>query len=221
MGRTSDGTLRDPDALGLFEKPPGLRLHGTYLTVQVLVLVLFLVAALRFADLSWAVLVPYLAWFTAFVALAVIDYRERRLPDRIVLPAFAIGLVLVVVVSVALGNAAAIRYALIGAGVYFGFLFVLHMIYPGFAGFGDVKMALAVGSAIGWVPGLYSGSYVDSVILVFYAVLASFVCSSIIGIGLIAARGLRTARSQRIGLGPWLVAGAVLVIAFSAALVGS
>jgi leader peptidase (prepilin peptidase)/N-methyltransferase len=126
----------------------------------------------------------------------------------------------VVVVSVAIGNGASIRYALLGSAAYFGFLLVLHLIYPGFAGFGDVKLALSIGMAVGWVPGLYTSEYIEVVVLVLYAALVSFVLSSIIGLGLISFRGLTAARRQRIGLGPWLVAGAVVVIFFSRALVG-
>ena len=54
-------------------------------------------------------------------------------------------------ISVVDGDAELIRYALVGARVYFGFLLVAHLISPRGMGFGDVKLAAVMGLYVGWL----------------------------------------------------------------------
>lgn len=78
-------------------------------------------------------------------ALIRFDLRERRLPNRIVLPAIAAGLV-----AVSLGwlfTGASPTGALVSGAAYFVFLLVLGL--TGGMGMGDVKLAAALGIAAG------------------------------------------------------------------------
>ena len=108
-------------------------------------------AALRFDEADIGVLAGFLLLFGVLAAMSVIDIECYRLPDRIVLPTLAVSLPLVVVVSVLADDASRIRYALAGGALYFGFLFVAHLISPRGMGFGDVKLAALMGLYVGWL----------------------------------------------------------------------
>lgn len=88
--------------------------------------------------------VPAAATVGALVPAAVVDVGERRLPDRLV--AFG-GLVLLVATittgTVATGSSIAGVVALAGP------ILVLHLVSPAAMGFGDVKLAVVLGAAIG------------------------------------------------------------------------
>jgi leader peptidase (prepilin peptidase)/N-methyltransferase len=79
----------------------------------------------------------------ALVAIAVVDLRERRVPNRIVLPAAAVVL--------ALRTAAdpSPQWALAALGG-FAFLLVPALVYPAGLGMGDVKLMLLLGAMLGW-----------------------------------------------------------------------
>ncbi|MBD0328510.1 MAG: prepilin peptidase [Thermoleophilia bacterium] len=126
------------------------------------------------------------------VVLSLIDLRERRLPNRIVLPSAAA----VLAAQIALEPGRALEWTLAALGAAL-FLFVPILVYPAGMGMGDVKLALLLGAALGTavVPALVIG------------LLASFV----VGVGLIAARGLR-ARKAYIPFGPFLAFGAITAL---------
>jgi leader peptidase (prepilin peptidase) / N-methyltransferase len=187
---------------------PHLTLTRSYLVVQLAVTGLFAAAAVRFADTGTLVLIGYLAFFTAAVALCAIDLDAFRLPDAIVGGALVVALPVVTLASVLGDSAERIRYALIGGAFYFGFLFVAHLVSPRGMGFGDVKLAALLGLHIGWL----ATSGVTAVVLVLYAMLAGFLVGSAVGIVLFAFRG----KSKHYPFGPFLIGGAIAVIAFSA-----
>jgi leader peptidase (prepilin peptidase)/N-methyltransferase len=216
MGRTSDGELRDPDALSLFAELPGLRFDGRYRWILVSVLALYVGTAIRFGDEPLIIVMPYLIWWCGLTALVATDMAWQRLPDRIVLPTLVVGLLGVVVASIVASNAVSIRYAVLGGAGYFGVLLVFHLIYPGFAAFGDVKTGAIVGMAAGWV----ATSYGEVAGLVFWAILLAYVCSAILGVALvIVGGGISAARRRRIGMGPWMVLACFVVVMFSTSLV--
>jgi leader peptidase (prepilin peptidase)/N-methyltransferase len=156
-------------------------------------------------------LVGYLFFFAMLLTLSVIDVELFRLPDLIVLPSLVISLVLVVVVSLVDDSPEQIRYALVGGGLYFGFLFLAHLIYPRGMGFGDVKLAAVMGLYVGWL----GTNYPAAIGLVLWAMLIGFVAGSIIGIVLLAIRR----RSKQIPFGPFLALGAVVAVLLSSGLV--
>jgi leader peptidase (prepilin peptidase)/N-methyltransferase len=78
----------------------------------------------------------------AILAIAAVDLRERRVPNRIVLPAAAAVLVLHT-----LGNRSP-EWAIAAAAAFAGML-VPALVYPAGLGMGDVKLALLLGAMLG------------------------------------------------------------------------
>lgn len=201
---------RVPDRLPL--RPlPGVRLEGRYLWVHVLMVALFALAALRFADASIGALAAYLLLFGMLVTVSVIDIELFRLPDRIVLPTLGISVVLIPAVSLIEGAPEQIGHALAGAALYFGFLLLAHLVYPRGMGFGDVKLAAVMGLYVGWL----GDSTLSAVALVLWAMLLGFIAGSIVGMVMLAVRR----RSQPIPFGPFLALGTIVAVLASSALV--
>jgi leader peptidase (prepilin peptidase) / N-methyltransferase len=202
---------RVPDRRSLFDPFPALRLHGKYLVVHLLMLAMFVMAAFRFDDAPVGVLAGFLLLFGMLVTVSVIDIELFRLPDRIVLPTLLASIVLVVAVSLLHDASDSIRFALAGAGIYFGFLLVAHLIYPRGMGFGDVKLAAVMGLYVGWL----GSSYATALALVLWAMLIGFVGGSVIGVVMLILRK----RSTPIPFGPFLALGAIAVALLSEGLV--
>ena len=81
------------------------------------------------------------------VPAATVDIVEQRLPNQIIAASaltLAIGLILN-------SNNVTVRNVMLGVALLAGPLLVLHLIAPGSMGFGDVKMALVLGAAVGAV----------------------------------------------------------------------
>jgi leader peptidase (prepilin peptidase) / N-methyltransferase len=76
------------------------------------------------------------------VALARYDIRQRRLPNRLTLPGFAV--IMLVAASSGHGRAAAL-----GAGLLAVVYLLVHLAGPAAMGAGDVKLALGLGALTG------------------------------------------------------------------------
>jgi len=144
----------------------------------------------------WLVLVAYLGLAAASIALAVIDIRVRRLPDAIVLPAFAVLAVLLAAAALVSGDLGALLRALLGAVAMLVLYLLIHLATRGGMGFGDVKLAAVLGLATGWVGW-------DALIV---AVVAAFVLGGAFGLTMLALR--RAGRRSAVPFGPWMLAGA-------------
>jgi len=204
---------RVPERLPLFRPLPPLRLRGKYLVVHLVMVGLWLLAAWRFDEAPVLELAAFLLLFGALLALAVIDIELFRLPDLIVLPLLAVSIPLIAVSSLIQDEPMRIRYALAGGALYFGFLFVAHLVYPRGMGFGDVKLAAVMGLYVGWL----GTSYSTALALVLWAMLIGFVAGSVVGIILMAARR----RSAPIPFGPFLALGTVVAVLLSSGLVAT
>jgi leader peptidase (prepilin peptidase)/N-methyltransferase len=90
--------------------------------------------------------------------------------------------------------------ALLGGIALAGFYLVLLIISPSGMGLGDVKAAAAIGTLLAWAgwSQLLTGAF------------AGFLLAALYGITLLIAR--RATRKQQIPFGPFLLAGAFLVI---------
>lgn len=84
----------------------------------------------------------YLAVFT--IPLAIIDLRERRLPNKITLPAIALTFVGILLT----GEWGRVGVALICAAVLF--LLGTGLSFKGWLGMGDVKLLVPIGLTLGW-----------------------------------------------------------------------
>ncbi|MFF4748358.1 prepilin peptidase [Streptomyces sp. NPDC002514] len=130
------------------------------------------------------------------VLLAVVDFRVQRLPDPLTLPLAAAALGLLAVAAAVPEHAGDWLTALYGALALGGGYFVLFLVNPGGMGFGDVKLALGAGAALGWYgwPTLLLGTF------------AGFLSGALYAGGLVVAR--RAGRKSAIAFGPFLIAGA-------------
>ncbi len=149
-------------------------------------------------------LLAFLALAASSVVLSGIDLTVHRLPDRIVVPTFVVGALLLGGSALAAGDAAAMLRALIGAAAAFLFFLVVALIKPGAMGVGDVKLAAVLGLYLGYLgwPQLVVGFF------------AAFIIGSVVGLVLLTAR--RVGRKGGIPFGPWMFAGAWVGIAAGA-----
>jgi len=159
---------------------PGLLATGS--TAALIAAILAIVAFLYLAAIS--------------VALAFIDLENFRLPNVIVLPAYAVGAILLVASSLLAGDPFQLTRAAIGAAALFGLYFLLAIVYPGGMGFGDVKLAGVLGLYLAWV------GWGELVVGGFGA----FVLGGIFGVVLLIFRS--AGRKSRIPFGPWMILGA-------------
>lgn len=154
------------------------------------------------ASSSWpipatvVVIVAYLYFVSITVALTLIDLDTHRLPNAIVVPAYAVSAVLFAVACVQGADWSSLLRAGVGGAALYAFYFVLRLIRPGGMGGGDVKLAGVVGIYLGWLGwgALVVGAF------------AAFVFGGVFGLGLMAAR--RVGRKTAIPFGPWMLLGA-------------
>jgi leader peptidase (prepilin peptidase)/N-methyltransferase len=124
------------------------------------------------------------------VAVSAIDLEHRIIPNRIVLPAT----VLVLVVNTARDLTPEWTIAALGAS---GFLLAAALAYPAGMGMGDVKLALLMGAALGkTVP---------------VALMGGMLAAMVPGLFLFARHGSK-ARKMGIPFGPFLAIGSVLAL---------
>jgi leader peptidase (prepilin peptidase)/N-methyltransferase len=132
----------------------------------------------------------------ASVALAIIDVEHHRLPDVIVLPSYAVGLMLLGASSALSGEWDALLRGVIGMAALFVFYLALALVKPGAMGLGDVKLAGVLGLWLGWL------GWGELVVGAF----AAFLLGGLFSIVLLATR--RAQRTGGIPFGPWMLAGA-------------
>ncbi len=151
---------------------------------------------------GWSAALP------AFVALALlatplllVDARQHRLPDRLVLPAAGCALVLLALAAMLRGDWAALGRAIAAAGVVFAIFCVAAVVSPASLGFGDVKLAGLLALYLGWLGWGH----------VFYGIFAGFVLGALAAVVMLASR--RVSLKSHIALGPALITGALLVAA--------
>lgn len=142
------------------------------------------------------VLISYLWFAGSSIALALIDFDTRRLPDAIVLPGYGVGIGLLTLACLLGAGWENLLRAGIGMVALFALYALLSLIRPGAMGAGDVKLAGVVGLYLGW---LGWGPLV-------VGAMAAFMLGGVFGIGLIATR--RGGRKTALAFGPWMLLGA-------------
>ncbi|MFB3737401.1 MAG: A24 family peptidase [Candidatus Velamenicoccus archaeovorus] len=172
----------------------GARIPVTYPLLELGTAALFVAAALRFDDVWVAVMMaPFCG---LMLGLAVIDYRHKILPNRIVYPSLILFPAYLVVAAVA-GADVDLARAGIGLLAYGGGLLVVAIVSPRGMGMGDVKLAALIGVVLGSL-GLRS---------VGVAAAAGILLGGVVAVGaLLAGAG----RKRAIPFGPFLAAGAVI-----------
>jgi leader peptidase (prepilin peptidase)/N-methyltransferase len=129
--------------------------------------------------------------FTAtLLAVTLTDLERRVIPNKILLVAVVLGLLIA-----AVGDPGSLLERAIAAAAAGGVLFLVVLAYPKGMGLGDLKLTA--------VMGLYLGRNVAP------AVLVALLAGSIVGLAMIACQGA-AARKQAIPFGPFLALGGVV-----------
>lgn len=174
--------------------------------------------AIAFALVVWGAylelypfaLLPALLYWTAIgIALTLIDLDHHRLPNVIVLPSYIVTALLLVLASVLTADYAALIGAAIGCVALYALYWILAVAYPGGMGFGDVKLAGALGMLLGWLgwgPLIVGG-------------FSAFVLGGVVGAVLMMGR--RATRKSRIPFGPFMILGAAVGVFAGTAIAGT
>jgi leader peptidase (prepilin peptidase)/N-methyltransferase len=172
----------------------GVPIPALYPLLELASGVLFVAVALTFDD-PWAaaLLAPFLA---LLVAISVIDFRTKKIPNRLVYPAYLIAAAAIVVADLAGSELNAIR-AGIGFLAYGIGLLAIALISPRGMGMGDVKLAALIGLVLGAL-GLR------------YVAVAAALGIAIGGVASVIALLAGAGRKTRIPFGPFLAAGAAV-----------
>lgn len=134
------------------------------------------------------------------VPLAFIDAAVRRLPDVLTGAAFVGTALLLLAAAAASGNWDVLARAAAGGIALAGFYLVLAVISPSGMGMGDVKAAAGLGVMLawrGWTALIAGGS-------------AGFLFAAVYGMALLISG--RVTRKHQIPFGPFMIAGAFLVV---------
>jgi leader peptidase (prepilin peptidase)/N-methyltransferase len=150
-------------------------------------------------DMPWA-LAAYLYLAAAGLALSMIDLDVKRLPDKIVLPSYAVVAVLLTFAAIGAHEWWPLARAAMGAAVLFAFYFAIAFAVPAGMGFGDVKLAGVLGALMGYL------SWSALVVATFGA----FLLGAIVGVALIVTS--RGGRKTAIPFGPFMIAVALITV---------
>jgi leader peptidase (prepilin peptidase) / N-methyltransferase len=135
-------------------------------------------------------LVLELPFVSALIALAASDFDHRLLPNKIVYPLAAYGVIATLLVD----RGDLVENLVAGAGAFI-FLLVAAIAYPAGMGMGDVKLGGAMG--------LYLGASVIP------ALLAAFLSGSVVGLVIIAREGA-AGRKKAVPFGIFLALGGIV-----------
>ena len=163
--------------------------------------------AVMFALLAWkiaadlAILAP--SWLTTVgVPLTALDFRQRRLPNWLVLPTYPVVIGLVAVCAVVNRTPAILVRAVVGMAVFVIFMGALYWIFgkqQGVGG-GDVKLSGVVGAVLG------QSGWTD----LSTGMLASWILAAI---ALLALRVVHAADNEPgLAFGPFLLVGGAVAL---------
>ncbi|MFE5485958.1 prepilin peptidase [Streptomyces sp. NPDC056527] len=138
------------------------------------------------------------------VLLSTVDVRVHRLPDQLTLPLAVATPLLLLGAELLPYEAGSWLHSLLGGLALGGGYLVLYLIHPNGMGRGDVKLALSLGSALGW----YGWG------ILFVGAFSGFLLGSLYGLGLVLAR--RGSRKSAIPFGPFMIGGALFGVLMGA-----
>jgi len=147
---------------------------------------------------QWA-LIPFLALGIGGAALAVIDLRLMRLPNKIVLPLYGTGLFGLAGASALGAGWTRLIVGLICLAVFYGIFYALAVFGP--MGFGDVKLIGVLALHLGWLGIQYA----------YAGVLLGTVSAALVALTLLALRKASW-RGSKIAYGPYLLFGSWIAI---------
>ena len=141
-----------------------------------------------------------LIFVAGLVAITRIDLEHRIIPNRIVAP-----LALAAVVLTAVFEPHLLPERLIAGAAAGGFLLAAVLAYPAGMGMGDVKLAAVMGLVLGRA--------------VAPAMFIALITGTIVGIGVLARKGVRDGRRTKVPFGPFLALCSVIALFAGDALV--
>ncbi len=151
-----------------------------------------------------ALTVALLGFLVLSLPLALIDLRERRLPDRLVLPAYPSLILLLTMAAFEEGAWPKLLGALACSVWLFAGYLLLRLINQGGLGGGDVKLAAPLGLLLGWFgwPALW------------VATGLTFIAAGCFAVALLLAQKVlaRPTLSKTIAFGPFMLGGAWVVV---------
>ena len=183
-------------------------ISAQYPAVELLTGAAFAIVALAFAPALLAAesdgtaiarvleLAAFLVLAAGSVVLAGIDISVHRLPNVIVAPLAIAGALLLTGAGLLSGHPDALLRAAIGGAAAYALFFAIAFIKPGAMGFGDVKLAGALGIFLGYL------GWGQLTVGIF----AGFLLGGVFGIVLMLIK--RAGRKSGIPYGPWMLAGA-------------
>lgn len=151
---------------------------------------------------SGAELFAYAVLGLACALLVVVDLAAYRLPDAILGPSY---LAVFAGLAVAAGTGddwGRLGRAVVAGGVVLVAYFALALISPSGLGLGDVKLSGLLGAGLGWLGWAHT----------LVGTCAAFVLGGLVAAVLLV--GARAPRRSAFPFGPWMVAGAVLGVAY-------
>ena len=169
----------------------GAKISARYPFVEALTAALLAACVLRFgADRDvWLPIVFVLI----LIPLIFIDLDHRILPNKITYPAAVIAPVLVLLFD----SDSIVEHLIAGAAAFF-FLFAAAWFYPKGMGVGDVKLA--------GVMGLFLGRAVAPGLMI------AFLAGSLVGLAIMARKGVKEGRKTAVPFGPFLAFGALVAL---------
>ncbi len=159
---------------------------------------LFGVAAGRFG--AHLVLAPFCVFFAMLVVISVTDLSHRLVPRNVIYAALALIVPLLVATSAVDDTWHSLAGSAIAGGVAFGIFFTIWWFIPRGMGFGDVRLAGAIGLTVGYLSLLHA----------YVAFLAGFVVGMVFGFVVMVVSS--SGRKTRIPFAPSLAAGAVIAV---------
>jgi leader peptidase (prepilin peptidase)/N-methyltransferase len=150
------------------------------------------------AWVGWSIVLPFALWFVAAsIAMILIDVEHHRLPNSLTLSTYA-----VVVTGLAITAMVGQEWHSFGRAIFGGLglalvYAALAMAFPKGMGWGDVKLALVVGTAMAWVgwDALVVGGF------------GAFLLGAVWGVASIATG--RAGRKSALPFGPFMVVAAI------------
>ncbi len=166
----------------------GMRISARYPLVELATAIAFAaVVAVRGFDNDLILELPFVA---ALIALAAIDLDHKLLPNKIVYPLAAYGVIATLLVD----QDDLVENLIAGAGAFL-FLLVAVIAYPRGMGMGDVKLAGAMGVYLG--------------LSVIPALLVAFLSGSLVGVVILAREGA-AGRKKAVPFGVFLALGGIV-----------
>jgi leader peptidase (prepilin peptidase) / N-methyltransferase len=141
-----------------------------------------------------------LIFVAALVAITRIDLEHQIIPNRIVAP-----LAVAAIALTAAFEPHLLVEHLIAAAAAGGFLLAAVLAYPAGMGMGDVKLAAVMGLVLGRA--------------VAPAMFIALIAGTVVGVGVMARKGVRDGRKTKVPFGPFLALGSVVALFAGDALV--